>query len=64
MPLVTLSRITETVSPWRKRGNEATHEIKLMSQTDAKELLTFIEMLLRFVYEFPAMVPASGTSTT
>jgi hypothetical protein len=42
----------------RKKGNEATHEIVLMSASDASELLTFVEMLLRFVYEFPSMIPA------
>ena len=41
----------------RKKGNEATHEIALMSDADAKELLGFIEMLLRFIYEFPKMIP-------
>lgn len=41
----------------RRRGNEATHEISLMSAQDATELLTFTEMLLRFIYEFPQMVP-------
>ena len=41
----------------RKKGNEANHEIVLMNATDARELLTFIEMLLRFVYEFPNMIP-------
>jgi hypothetical protein len=41
----------------RKRGNEATHEIALMSETDAKELVGFLEMLLRFIYEFPNLVP-------
>lgn len=41
----------------RKKGNEATHEIALMTQTDAKDLLGFVEMLLRFIYEFPEMVP-------
>ncbi len=41
----------------RKKGNEATHEITLMTEADAKELLLFMEMLLRFVYEFPSMVP-------
>ena len=40
----------------RKKGNEATHEIAVMSETDAKELLVFTEMLLRFIYEFPSMV--------
>lgn len=47
--------------PWvdhiRKKGNEATHEIALMTRSDAKELITFVEMLLRFIYEFPALLP-------
>jgi hypothetical protein len=41
----------------RKKGNEATHEIALMSENDARELLGFVEMLLRFIYELPKMVP-------
>lgn len=41
----------------RKKGNEANHEIALMSQSDAEELIDFIEMLLKFVYEFPNRVP-------
>jgi hypothetical protein len=49
----------------RKRGNEATHEIALMGEADAIALITFVEMLLRFIYEFPNTVPqaaqASGT---
>ncbi|HEV2393047.1 MAG TPA: DUF4145 domain-containing protein [Verrucomicrobiae bacterium] len=48
----------------RKKGNEATHEIKLMSETDARELLTFIEMLLTFIYYFPSMVPKPPAATT
>ncbi|EKT4480253.1 DUF4145 domain-containing protein [Pseudomonas putida] len=40
----------------RKKGNEATHEIALMSKDDAEELVTFTEMLLKFVYEFPNSV--------
>ena len=44
----------------RKKGNEATHEIKLMSQDDAQELISFAEMLLKFIYEFPSRVPATG----
>ncbi len=43
----------------RTKGNEANHEIKIMSNSDAQELLTFIEMLLRFVHEFPKMIPQS-----
>jgi hypothetical protein len=42
----------------RRKGNEATHEIALMGQTDAEELVAFVEMLLKFVYEFPARVPS------
>ena len=41
----------------RQRGNEANHEIALMTQQDAEALITFVEMLLRFIYEFPGMVP-------
>lgn len=42
----------------RKKGNEANHEIVLMSKTDADELILFIEMLLKFIYEFPNKIPA------
>lgn len=37
----------------RKKGNEATHEITFMTADDASELITFSEMLLKFIYEFP-----------
>jgi hypothetical protein len=37
----------------RKKGNEANHEIHIMSRTDAEDLLGFLEMLLIFMYEFP-----------
>ena len=30
-----------------------------MKEHDAKELIDFIEMLLKFVYEFPARIPMS-----
>ena len=43
----------------RKKGNEATHEIALMGQADAEELIAFLEMLLKFIYEFPARVPTA-----
>ncbi len=43
----------------RKKGNEATHEIVLMSKADAEELISFAEMLLKFIYEFPSRVPPS-----
>ncbi|MFA7290422.1 MAG: DUF4145 domain-containing protein [Melioribacteraceae bacterium] len=43
----------------RKKGNEATHEIKLMSNEDALDLIVFTEMLLKFIYEFPNKIPNS-----
>jgi Domain of unknown function (DUF4145) len=41
----------------RTKGNEANHEIRLMSKPDAEELISFAEMLLKFIYEFPERVP-------
>ena len=47
--------------PWvdhiRKKGNDASHTIELMDKNDAEMLIRFVEMLLRFIYEFPSMVP-------
>lgn len=37
----------------RKLGNDANHEIVIMSQEQARRILTFLEMLLKFIYEFP-----------
>jgi hypothetical protein len=48
----------------RKRGNEATHEIAPKSEDDAKELISFSEMLLKFIYEFPAKVPAAPSAVS
>jgi hypothetical protein len=44
----------------RKKGNEATHEIAVMGEQDARDLISFIEMLLRFIFEFPSMVPIAA----
>lgn len=44
----------------RKKGNEANHEIVLMTKEDAFELLSFVELLLKFVYELPARVIPSS----
>jgi hypothetical protein len=41
----------------RKKGNEANHEIVVMSKQDAEEVVTFTSMLLKFVYELPGMLP-------
>jgi hypothetical protein len=45
----------------RKRGNEATHEIEIMTADDSTALIGFVEMLLRFIYEFPRLIPATPT---
>lgn len=47
---------TAWVDEIRKRSNEQNHEIALASREDATQLLDFIEMLLRFAYEFPSRV--------
>ena len=48
----------------RTRANEANHEIQLMNADDAQALITFVEMLLKFIYQFPNMVPqASGANS-
>lgn len=46
----------EWVDHIRTKGNEATHEIKIMSPDDAKELISFLEMLMKFIYEFPLIM--------
>jgi len=38
----------------REKGNEANHEIVIMDKETAEELISFIEMLLKVIYEFPA----------
>ena len=43
----------------RKKGNEATHEIALMTKADCEDLIAFSEMLMKFIYEFPNKIPAS-----
>lgn len=40
----------------RDKGNEANHEIVIMGKQDAEDLLKFMEMLLKIVYEFPDKV--------
>ena len=41
----------------RRKGNEANHEIVIMSKQDAQGVLRFVEALLRSVYELPTLVP-------
>jgi hypothetical protein len=48
---------TNWVDHIRKKGNEATHEIPAIQEPDAKDLLTFMEMILKLVFEYPNRVP-------
>ncbi len=49
----------------KDRGNDATHELGVMGAQDAMLLITFIEMILRLLYEFPAMLaPATPDAVT
>jgi Domain of unknown function (DUF4145) len=45
----------------RKKSNEANHEILIMSEDDAQELISFIEMLLKVIFEFPAAIKRKTT---
>src|SRR5260370_1752115 len=47
----------------RNKGNEATHEIPAISESDAKDILTFMEMILRLIFDFPNRVPGHGATT-
>lgn len=43
----------EWVDHIREKGNEANHEIPSINKDEATELIDFVGMLLRFVYELP-----------
>jgi hypothetical protein len=38
----------------RDKGNAANYEIVIMDRDTAEELIKFVEMLLKVIYEFPA----------
>jgi hypothetical protein len=44
----------------RAKGNEATHELVDMDENEAKQLISFTEMLLKLVYELPLRVPVAA----
>ena len=46
----------------REKGNEATHEISVMTPDDSEKTLIFTSMLLKFVYEFSELLPPSDDS--
>jgi len=54
----------EWVDHIRKKGNEANHEISIMRKEDAEELISFLEMLLKFMYEFPAVIKRKTSDST
>jgi len=43
------------VSFIREKGNEANHEIHIMNKVDAEKIIKFVEMLLKVIYEYPAI---------
>lgn len=38
----------------RKKGNEANHEIQIFSETEAKQIIKFIEIMISVIYEMPS----------
>ena len=45
----------------RKTGNVANHQIILMKAPHAEDLISFVGMLLKFIYELPARLPTPST---
>jgi len=52
----------EWVDDIRAIGNEANHEIRVVSRDEAEDLMTFMEGLLRYMYEFPRRRKATDQS--
>lgn len=54
------------VDTLRERGNEAAHDLDIMNESEAKQLISFAEMILKVMYEFPARVvePVAGSGGT
>jgi hypothetical protein len=66
--LITANVIPGHFQTWvdhiRSKSNEANHKIVLMGQKDAEDLLSFAEMLLKVVYEYPNRVPRPSSLGT
>lgn len=60
--------ITVSMAPWvdqiRTLGNEAAHELRVMTTEQAQELLTFVGMLLKVIYEYPEKARLSARDNT
>lgn len=48
----------------RGQGNHANHEIDLIDKHTAEQITSFVELLLKFVYEMPARVGIAATPAT
>ena len=63
--LVTANIVPPHFKPWvdhiRKKSNEANHQIVLMDRKDAQDIISFTEMLLRILYEYPGIAAAAGS---
>ena len=47
----------------RDRGNKANHKIHLMKHQDAHNLIIFVGMLMKFVYEYPSLIPQPASDS-
>jgi hypothetical protein len=45
----------------RERGNEAAHDLEIMDRKQTEQVISFAEMILKFLYEFPARVKPGGS---
>ena len=54
----------EWVGHIRLKGNEANHEIVIMGKDDADDLLAFITMLMKLIYEFPSKMKRESPDGT
>jgi hypothetical protein len=52
---VVTAGMRDWVNEIRELGNEANHELKVATREQAEELLTFVAMLLKVVYEYPEL---------
>lgn len=51
----------EWVDHIRDKGNEANHEINIMTKDEAEELIEFSEILLKVIFQFPAVAKRRGS---
>ena len=51
----------EWVDHVRKKGNAAAHHLGPVTKADAVELINFVEVLLKQLFEFPALMQAKKT---